>query len=332
MLSLTAMNTKHSSDLTGTHTEYSEQVSSIILDAVARNKELCSERYPSQHIFYVIYSSWLNALRTKQPPPMGIPSLKPVIVLIPGVLNEMFDKVAFEKGTTELSLEYGFSYLLLPVNGLRGADHNAEQIHQGLKSYLKTRPDAKFLLFGHSKGGIDCLHFIRNHPNFSRKHICGLSTLASPIMGSDRTAHFLIRMLGQLYEGPLEKIFGNNLRKVNIYADEVQKCLSTSFRKKWFKKNAKDLPKKLFYSSVAFESSLFEGNPGMIITKIIFPSKENNDGIVDTSQAHFPETFPGLNLGIVKANHLIGQDDNAPEAKALIATHLILLKYFKYLD
>ncbi|MEI8347142.1 MAG: hypothetical protein WCG27_06730 [Pseudomonadota bacterium] len=325
------MGSKLSEQTSPLNNEYLEQYQSVIIDAVLRDKPLNSERFSTAHIFQAIFEELVSSYRQGTKSALTLGPLPVQLVLIPGVLNEIFDKVAFEKGAEILSQKFGINYLPVRVRGIRGPDYNSKTIFAFLKAHIKKNPDATFWLVGHSKGSIDCLHFLSRHPRFARKYIKGLTTIAAPICGSKRPGHLLLRMLNYVYQWPLDLIIGDNLKKLDCYAHEVQEALSIPFRQKWFKKNACKLPQNIFYTSLALESNFFEGATSMKITKLLFPSKAKNDGIVDVDEAHFPPNFKHYNLGTVRGDHLIGQDESAVEQEALLAAHVILLKYLGHL-
>ena len=69
----------------------------------------------------------------------------------------------------------------------------------------------------------------------------------------------------------------------------------------------------------------------MILTKAIFRSQKNNDGIVDVENAQFPYYFSGINLGVLKGHHLVGSRSSFYDQEALMKAHLIYLNYKKML-
>src|SRR5690606_21470012 len=106
------------------------------------------------------------------------------IVLVSGVLNELYKTAAFERGVEHLAQTYGQKYFVAKVSGIKGAQHNSKLIEKQLKAYAQENPKQKLWVIAYSKGGVDCLHFMKRDPQFAQKHIVGLTTIASPILGS----------------------------------------------------------------------------------------------------------------------------------------------------
>ena len=98
-------------------------------------------------------------------------------------------------------------------------------------------------------------------------------------------------------------------------------------KKKWFQENSEQLPKKLFYTSVAFEAEWYESHLWMIFTKLLFNNPSINDGVVEAENAFFPKSFQGTNLGLLKGHHLIGTRSSFYSQEALLEAHAIYLNY-----
>ena len=136
----------------------------------------------------------------------------------------------------------------------------------------------------------------------------------------------ILNTLVQVPEAVSKKILG---KKIDFFAKELQKSLSHSYRAVWFKKHHKSLPKKPFYTAIAFESKWHQSHVWMMLTKAFFRSAKSNDGVVDVENAQFPSYFKGMNLGILEGHHLVGSRSSFYDQEALMKAHLIFLNYKK---
>lgn len=254
---------------------------------------------------------------------LKIPEIKLTIVLISGVLNEIFSTPAFERGAQHLYQKHGIRYIKPKVNGLKASQHNIEVLHTQLTEYIKQNKNEKLWLVAFSKGGIDTLHYIKKYTQFSRKYIKGVSTIASPILGAKNSDHKFIEFAGAA--------FSSDRIKKSKEALELKNSLSEKSQKSWFKKNHTFFPRDLFYTSVAFEATWYESHIWMVITKMLFQNASINDGVVEAENALFPNYFHGLSLGILKGHHMIGTRSSYYSQEALLEAHIILLDYLKLL-
>jgi hypothetical protein len=301
------------------------ETSKSILDSVTRNKKIPSELASDSKIFRTIY----NELEFTHHHPghkclVKCPRIKPTIVLVSGVLNEIFSTAAFERGAKHLNRLQGINYITLTVKGTKSSKHNAKLIEKQLKKYIQENPNEKLWMVCFSKGGVDALHFLAKNSLDIKENLIGISTIATPILGTD---HF---------ENKLVKVF-NNVHKffdeeAGLLTEDMQQSLSTQFQFPWFSRNAEKFPTNIFYSAVAMESEWYESHLWMMLTKILFRSKSINDGVVDAKYAFFPKFFDAYNLGIVRGHHLVGTRSSEYSQEALLEAHIIFLQYKGELD
>ena len=116
-------------------------------------------------------------------------------------------------------------------------------------------------------------------------------------------------------------------KEKNFLFKQVVRSLSEENQSPWFERNHESLPKDLFYTSTAFESSWYESHLWMILTRLFFRIKEVNDGVVEAWQAMFPPYFDALNLGVIKGHHLVGTRSSKYSQEALLEAHLVFLNY-----
>ncbi|MBT3585347.1 MAG: hypothetical protein HN509_10610 [Halobacteriovoraceae bacterium] len=303
-----------------------------IIQAIIKGKEIPTTRATHSDIFKAIYSELEYAHHNPDySSPLKCPKIKPTIVLISGVLNEIFSTAAFERGAKHLSELYNLEYIIAGVSGIKGSTDNAKQIKKDLLKYIKNNPGKKLWLVCYSKGGVDALHFLKSNKEFSEANITGISTIAAPILGSSHVNHKLIKLANSIHRYSDSKIYKMFDKKWDIFFKEFQKTLSESYQKPWFKSNYDKLPQKLFYTATALEAEWYESHIWMMLTKIFFQSKSINDGVVDAENALFPAYFDGMNLGIIRGHHLVGTRSSTYSQEALLESHIIFLKHLNYL-
>ncbi len=87
----------------------------------------------------------------------------------------------FEDAASSLR-QRGYRIDFIPVGGRSGADHNAAQIAAAVERLPET-PDERIVLIGHSKGAVDILHFLVNHPQDAGR-ISAVVSVAGAVNGS----------------------------------------------------------------------------------------------------------------------------------------------------
>ena len=256
-----------------------------------------------------------------------IPKIDSTIVLVSGVFNEIFSTPAFERGAQHLFKTKGLKYIAAEVNGTKSCKHNSKLLKSQLERYTKENPEEKLWLLCFSKGGIDSLHFLKDNKKWCEDKIIGVSTIASPILGSDHLKHKVFKLLNSIHFFDKTKIYKYIDEKRDIMMKEFQRSLSSDYQSNWFQNNHKSLPTLGFYTSVALEAEWYESHIWMVLTKLLFQSNESNDGVVDTKNAHFPNYFNGINLGILRGHHLIGTRSSFYTQEALLEAHLVMLDF-----
>ena len=285
-----------------------------------------------QEIFKTIYhelahSHLVDAYKTS----LKMPKVKITIVLVSGVLNEIFSTPAFKRGAETLLDKYDIKHIAPTVDGKKGARENSLALKKQIEEYMENFPEERLWFFCFSKGGIDTLHYLRSKGEKLSDKIVGFSFIATPIMGSDHINSKLLKIansIGKIPEAVSKKVLG---KEIDLIAIELQKSLNKNFRESWFKRNHKLLPAKPFYTAIAFESRWQDSHVWMMVTKVIFRSRKSNDGIVDVENAQFPFYFKGLNLGVLEGHHLVGSRSSFYDQEALMVAHLIYLDYKKLL-
>ena len=306
----------------------SEKAQEII--ACVANKK--SVEATDVEIFQTIYHELVHShLNPNYITPLKINSNNVTIVLVSGVLNEIFSTPAFKRGAEKLLDQFSIKHIALQVNGKKGAHANSLALKIQIEEYIKNNPDERLWFFCFSKGGIDTLHFLKSKGEKLSSAIIGISFIATPIMGTDHINNKMLKLIntmGKVPEKFTKKILG---KEIDLIAIELQKSLSKNFRESWFKRNHKSLPIKPFYTAIAFQSKWHESHVWMMLTKAIFRSQKSNDGIVDVENAQFPYYFKGMNLGVLKGHHLVGSRSSFYDQEALMKAHIIFLSYKKLL-
>lgn len=284
-------------------------------------------------IFKTIYAELTHShLNQDYKTALVVPPANVTIVLISGVLNEIFSTPAFQRGAENLLDEYNIKHIAPVVDGKKGSRENALLLKKQIDQYIEENPNEKLWFFCFSKGGIDTLHYLKSEGQTLSSNIKGFSFIATPIMGSDHVNNKILKLVNTLSRVPEEvsqKILG---KKIDILAKELQKSLSRSYRESWFKKHHKNLPQGPFYTAVAFESKWHQSHVWMILAKAFFRSRKSNDGVVDVENAQFPSYFNGINLGILEGHHLVGSRSSFYDQEALMKAHLVFLHYKKLIS
>jgi hypothetical protein len=285
-----------------------------------------------QEIFRTIYHELAHShLVSDYRTPLKVPPTNATIVLVSGVLNEIFSTPAFQRGAESLLNQYKIKHIAPHVDGKKGARENSLALRKQIDEYMEANPDEHLWFFCFSKGGIDTLHYLRSKGEKLSPNIVGFSFIATPIMGSDHVNNKLLKLansIGKIPETVSKKMLG---KQIDVIAIELQKSLSKNFRESWFKRNHKQLPSKPFYTAIAFESKWHQSHVWMMLTKAIFRSQKSNDGVVDVENAQFPYYFKGHNLGVLEGHHLVGSRSSFYDQEALMKAHIIFLNYKKLL-
>jgi len=105
------------------------------------------------------------------------------ILVVPGLFNECFASIAlpFEDAIEPLR-ERGFRIEQLVVSGRSSSDRNAAHIAKVIEN-INIEGDEDLVLVGYSKGAVDILHFLVNHPEQARQVVAVVS-IAGAINGS----------------------------------------------------------------------------------------------------------------------------------------------------
>lgn len=292
-----------------------------IIKMVSEGKEV---KASDLEIFKSIYRERLyHNLNPVSPSLLKFPETDITVVLIDGVLNEMFSTSMFERGLKNLNRLHGLKYFIPAIKGTKGSKYNSRFLTIQLKKYIKNHPGEKLWIMAYSKGGIDSLHFLKNNKELANENILGISTIASPILGSNKFNHSILKFVNFMADHPQFDKLDNFLFK------DFQKFLNPVHQTPWFWRNHRKLPKNLFYTSLALRADWYESHAWMILTKMFFRSKNINDGIVDVNKAHFPKYFSATNLGTVRGHHMIGTRSSYFSQEALIESLLIFLNYKK---
>jgi pimeloyl-ACP methyl ester carboxylesterase len=105
------------------------------------------------------------------------------ILVVPGLFNECFASIAlpFEDAIEHLR-NRGFKIDQLLVSGRSSCDRNAAHIAEVIEN-INLDGDEDLVLVGYSKGAVDILHFLVNHPEQARQVVAVVS-VAGAINGS----------------------------------------------------------------------------------------------------------------------------------------------------
>ncbi len=304
-----------------------------IVEAVTRNEQLDPIHFEQSEIFNTIFNELkLCSVDTQRTKNISAKPISATIVLISGVFNEMFNQADFQRGVEAYCKKNNVEFIVANISGLKSSLHNTRLLEEQLKQYTHDNPTQRLWVVAFSKGGIDLLHYLKKNSRFAAKKIIGASMLAVPILGTyhlEKNRVKLLNLIQHIPNSPLQ----NAINKYGfILSPEFQTALDANYRQPWFKRNYDNLPENLFYTALSFDSNWREGHAWMKLTKIILNTKEANDGIVETSNALFPDYFFGVNLGVQRGHHLVGNASSAYPQEELIEAHIIYLQYLGVLE
>ena len=303
-----------------------------ILQQIKTNCKIDIPKLSNQEIFQTIL---LERQFAHQHPShtgfLNAPTLKATVVLVDGVLNEVFSISSFERALRSLKKLSNINYFIPDIHGTKGCHFNANSLRMQLEAYINDHPNEKLWLLGYSKGGLDTLHYLRENTEFAKAHILGISTVASPIIGSEKFNHKLIKLVRSVQQLADTTVYKKVSKNRDLLLKDLMRFLNIENQHPWFVSNSAKLPQELFYTATALKSEWYESALPMILTKLLFQSDEPNDGIVACSTAQFPDYFSGINLGTVRGHHLVGSRSSYYSQEALIEAHIIFLKYLKVL-
>lgn len=134
------------------------------------------------------------------PAPLPAPDLRYRVLIVPGLFGECYADVVTPFADASVHLRRrGYRVEPLLVGGRSSPDHNADRIADAVRE-LDLEPDDRLLLIGHSKGAVDILHFLANHPQLADR-VAAVVSVAGAINGSpiaNRMASHYERWLADL--------------------------------------------------------------------------------------------------------------------------------------
>jgi pimeloyl-ACP methyl ester carboxylesterase len=209
------------------------------------------------------------------------PSLR--VLIVPGAFGECFPEygMPFEEAAEAMRRRHGIRIDFIPVGGRSGCDHNAAQIAAFLDK-LPVEADEGIVLIGHSKGAVDILHFLVNHPEPARR-VRAVVGVAGAINGSP-LADFMVR-------GPGGIMTRLPLRRCPPGDRLVLDSLTRAYRMRWLA--AHRLPPHAAYFSLGAFARREDIHPLMRFGHELLAAVEpRNDGYVAFSD----QVIPGSNL------------------------------------
>lgn len=225
-------------------------------------------------------------------PAASLPPLDPTlrILIVPGAFAECFPEygMPFEDAAVDLRRR-GLPVEFVAVSGRSGADHNAAQIAAAIDR-LPADPGEKIVLIGHSKGAVDILHFLVNHPR-SAARVRAVVSVSGPIEGSP---------LADALAGVYRSVF-SRMPFTDCPAGDrkVIDSLRRSEQKAWLASHR--LPQHVRYFSLASFARRKDVHPLMLFTyDALAATGSRNDGYVAITD----QLIPGSTLlGYVNLDH-----------------------------
>lgn len=235
------------------------------------------------------------------------------VLVVPGFLNECFATIAFPFEDVIPSLEErGIAIQLVMVGGRSSSQANAVYLAETIEN-LDLAPDERLVLVGHSKGVVDILHMLVDHPHSSRR-VAAVIGVAGAVNGSP-----LADQLAEIYFNLARNALSGRCETGD---DGALEDLKPAMRLAWLADHT--LPPSVRYFSVATCTRRENINTllkaGYDRLWIVSP---RNDGLLLTADQVIPG---GTLLGYVDADHwsvvlplenkslLISETVQAPEA------------------
>ncbi len=225
-------------------------------------------------------------------PPGPLPPLDPrlKILVVPGAFAECFPEygMPFEDAAAAMRRR-GARIDFIAVGGRSGADHNAAQIADAIDR-LPADSDEKIVLIGHSKGTVDILHFLVNHPRQAAR-VRTVVSVSGPVGGSP-----LADLLAGVYQSVFSRMPFTDCppgdRKV---VDSLRRSEQTA----WLASHR--LPEHVRYFSLASFARREDVHPLLLFTyDALSAAGERNDGYVAVADQLIPG---GTLLGCANLDH-----------------------------
>jgi len=131
---------------------------------------------------------FLLRLSDEAPPPgLSQPASDPArrlrVVLVGGLLSDCVGNVVavYAEASRELRA-LGYQVELVPVGGQSSSRRNAQQVADFL-SHIDLEPQEELVLIGHSKGALDILQFVVDHPD-ALARVAAVVSIAGAVNGS----------------------------------------------------------------------------------------------------------------------------------------------------
>ena len=122
----------------------------------------------------------------RNPEPVPEADTRYRILVVPGLFNECFESIPLPfEASIETLRNRGFSIEQLVLNGRSSSDRNAAYIAEFV-GHMNLTMNEGLVLVGHSKGAVDILHFLVNHPEQCQQVVAVVS-VAGAINGSPLT-------------------------------------------------------------------------------------------------------------------------------------------------
>jgi hypothetical protein len=226
------------------------------------------------------------------PPAAPLPSYDPLlrVLIVPGAFAECFPEYGMPfEDAAEGARRRGLPIDFIAVSGRSGADYNAAQIAAAVDR-LPAESGEKICLIGHSKGAVDILHFLVNHPRQAARVSAAVS-VSGPVSGSP-----LADSLEEIYRN----LFSRMPLRGCLPGDRgVLDSLTRSYRTAW--NAAHPLPAHVCYFSLATFARREAVHPLMLFTyDRLAAAGERNDGYVAITD----QLIPGSTLlGYANLDH-----------------------------
>ena len=260
------------------------------------------------------------------PQPASLPRPQTTIVLVGGLHGAIFANRVWSRFAAYCESTLKLRCLLIAPNGRGGCRENADfEILPALRAETAQQEarglTPRFALIGYSKGGLDCLHLIKRQPEFTRRYISTLLTVASPLQGA-RSARLKVPF-AEWWAEPMASDSRPDVKAFQGLADlDPRQWTSAGFWRDFHP------PAEVKLASVSFRSSFFRTHLFLMLSFLL--AEGPTDGAVELRESRFPDALGATDLGVIHANHLVALPGNEFQDDRQIGE--VLVQCLDYID
>ncbi len=293
----------------------------------SEKKSLKNKERPSELLRNVFEEQKLVDLLHPQKLPLfygGYPDDEVTVVYVSGIYDTIFDGTIFRPAMDNLKHLLGVRVIKSDVISTCSPKLNGKRLIKQVKRDYENRirrgfKAPKYVFLGYSKGGIDTLAAFSEDPEFVRKHVLSLVTIASPLHGASIADDFGMPRFA------IDAMSFEVTPQICREKENALDSLRPAALKKFWEEKESTLEGLTNYFSITFRSNVRSAHPWMKATKLLAQYKEDNDGVVEVSSSKFPASMNAIDFGTFEADHLSGNVSSHFEQVAFAKAIMISL-------